>query len=319
MQTGSGGGVGSAGVTWTPRIIGKKLNGITYGKDKFVAVGEDGIILTSPDGNTWELKTPWKGNHLFGVAYGEYSNGNGNHLFVVAGQSGAILTSQDGIGWTLQYPWTNNHLRNNHLRGVSYGKGLFVVVGEGSSVVGKVSNILNFQTHHQGSPWEIKPVPVEGQKPVEDKKTGNSINLNAVTYGNNTFVAVGDNGAVFSLPDPPDGASWTKQTSGTSNHLYGIAYGKDLFVAVGDNGTILTSPDGVEWMVWTLPITKILSGIAYEDNTFVVVGQDGTILTSPDGITWTAQNSGTSNWLRSVAYGNGRFVVVGDGVILTSP
>jgi hypothetical protein len=60
-----------------------------------------------------------------------------------------------------------------------------------------------------------------------------------VTYGNGTFVAVGEGGTILTSPD---GVSWTARTSGTSNWLDGVAYGNGLFVAVGDRGTILTSP-----------------------------------------------------------------------------
>jgi hypothetical protein len=45
---GSGGSV--AGTTWTQRNsgTGKDLNDVAYGNNTFVAVGESGIILTSP-------------------------------------------------------------------------------------------------------------------------------------------------------------------------------------------------------------------------------------------------------------------------------
>jgi photosystem II stability/assembly factor-like uncharacterized protein len=63
--------------------------------------------------------------------------------------------------------------------------------------------------------------------------------LNAVAYGNGLFVAVGYGGTILTSPD---GAGWTKRTSGTSNGLVGVAYGNNRFVAVGDRGIIFTSP-----------------------------------------------------------------------------
>ena len=63
--------------------------------------------------------------------------------------------------------------------------------------------------------------------------------LYAVTYGNNTFVAVGAYGTILTSTD---GVSWTQRTSPTSNHLRAVTYGNNTFVAVGDYGTILTSP-----------------------------------------------------------------------------
>jgi photosystem II stability/assembly factor-like uncharacterized protein len=65
--------------------------------------------------------------------------------------------------------------------------------------------------------------------------------LNAVTYGNGTFVAVGYQGTIlYSV----DGIAWEPRTSGTSMYLNGVTYGNSTFVAVGDHGTILISIDG---------------------------------------------------------------------------
>jgi len=49
-------------------------------------VGEDGTILTSPDGVTWTPRTSGTSNDLNGVAYG-------NGTFVAVGEDGIILTS----------------------------------------------------------------------------------------------------------------------------------------------------------------------------------------------------------------------------------
>ena len=72
--------------------------------------------------------------------------------------------------------------------------------------------------------------------------TGN--NLYGVTYGNGTFVAVGDLGTILTSPD---GMAWDPEFSGTSAAVEWVTYASSTFVAVGENGTILTSPDGVAW------------------------------------------------------------------------
>ena len=102
-------------------------------------------------------------------------------------------------------------------------------------------------------------------------------NLNGVTYGNGTFVAVGWFGAILTSRD---GVDRTEQDSPTSDDLNGVTYGNGTFVAVGDGGAILTSPDGVSWTVRTLGDNN-LNGVTYGNGTFVAVGDDGTILTSP--------------------------------------
>jgi len=63
--------------------------------------------------------------------------------------------------------------------------------------------------------------------------------LYGVTYGNGTFVAVGEGGTILTSQN---GQNWTPRESGTTQPLYGVTYGNGTFVAVGKNGTILTSP-----------------------------------------------------------------------------
>jgi hypothetical protein len=59
-------------VSWTARTSGTGdwLGGVTYGNGLFVAVGDFGTILTSPDGVSWTARTSGTGNDLYGVAYG---------------------------------------------------------------------------------------------------------------------------------------------------------------------------------------------------------------------------------------------------------
>src|SRR6266700_3775191 len=54
--------------------------------------------------------------------------------------------------------------------------------------------------------------------------------LEAVAYGNGSFVAVGRGGAVAVSTN---GTNWVNQNSGTSGNLRGVAFGKSVFVAVG--------------------------------------------------------------------------------------
>src|SRR5213596_722874 len=105
--------------------------------------------------------------------------------------------------------------------------------------------------------------------------------LNGVTYGNNSFVAVGLGGAVAASSD---GTNWVSQNSGTSGDLYGVTYGNGVFVAVGGLGLILSS-DGLNWTPATSGTDALLNGVTYGDGTFVAVGDidifgDATILTS---------------------------------------
>jgi hypothetical protein len=136
--------------------------------------------------------------------------------------------------------------------------------------------------------------------------------LNAITYGNGTFVAVG--GYYYSIIlTSSDGKVWIEQSSGTSSPLNEVAYGNGTFVAVGDHGTILISPDGVTWTPRTAysGTTNDLYAITYGNGTFVVGGDEHTILTSPDGVTWEVRTLQSFPFYPTdITYGDGIFVAV---------
>jgi len=138
---------------------------------------------------------------------------------------------------------------------------------------------------------------------------GTSSGLYGVTYGNNTFVAVGRSGTILTSSD--NGTSWDNRTSDTTKYLEEVGYGNNTFVAVGYWANyILTSSDGSTWTSNRHQTIKsgetglYLYGVTYGNSTFVAVGSSGTIkkqgfesetiLTSSDGTTWTSRTSGTS-------------------------
>jgi hypothetical protein len=255
------------------------LNGVAYGNGMLLIVGENGVIITSPDGITWTTRTSGTSIHLYGVAYG-------NGMFVAVGglAGGGIITSPDGITWTTRAAGTSKTPQN-----IVYGNGMFVTVGGDGNIL----------TSPNGITWT-------------ERTSGTSKVLYGIAYGNGMFVAVGDlaGGVIITSPD---GITWTTRTSGTSN-TRGVAYGNGLFVVVGYGGNIITSPDGITWTTRAAGTSYYLYGIAYGNGMFVAVGSSvtsGVILTSPNGITWTERTSGTSKVLHGVGYGNGLFVVVG--------
>jgi len=279
------------GSTWTRRESGTRepLFGVTYGNGIFVAVGDGGTILTSPNGVNWTHRDPaGTANTLFGVTYG-------NGIFVVVGGGGIILISSDGVSWR-----EANSATENDLFKVTYGNGTFIAVGEFGTVVSS-SDGINWI--YRGS----------------FMRNGD---LSHVTYGNGTFVAVGDGGTILTSRDA---VNWTRQNSPTTNTLLGVTYGNGTFIAVGGLGTILTSRDGVNWTMQNSGTRAHLDAVTYGDNgVWVAVGdQDdfsSVILTSLDTITWKRRETDTRNRLRDVTYGNGMFVVVGEGgTIFTSP
>ena len=109
------------GNVWTPTAFVDGVNGkggitgagrgVAYGKDAlgaglWVAVGFDGLIAKSSDGNVWTPAATVSGvsgkggitTYAYGVAYGKDALGAG--LWVAVGQGGVIAKSTDGNVWT---------------------------------------------------------------------------------------------------------------------------------------------------------------------------------------------------------------------------
>ncbi|MBI4661812.1 MAG: SBBP repeat-containing protein [Verrucomicrobia bacterium] len=317
--------------TWrwrNPLPQGHSLEGVTYGKGIFVAVGEFGTVLTSIDGITWEIQSSGTREELRGVTCG-----NGLFLAVGGGSfSPTILTSRDGVAWTTQNPgdakalfgvaygngkfvavgegagsllsspdgvnWTSarsvGHTYTDTFEGIAFGRGMFVAVGTGGAIL----------TSSDGRIWDRQsPDP--------------SVHLKSVAQSDRGFVAIGARGAILSSSD---GANWTRRVSGTDRDLPGIAYANDMYVTLGSSGTILSSSDGINWTPKTSGTSADFTGICYGNGRFVGVGLFGAILTSPDGVNWTSRDSGTRTQLNGLAYGNGLYVAVGaSGTVLTSP
>ncbi len=153
---GGGGGGGAPGATWTVRNLRAPLISVTHGNGLFVAVGQGGTILTSPDGVTWTPRASGTGVSLCGVTHG-------NGLFVAVGDGGTILTSRDGVTWTRRASGTTEDLY-----AVTHGNGLFVAVGDGGTIL----------TSPDGVAWT-------------PRTSGTTAGLRGVTHGDGLFVAVG--------------------------------------------------------------------------------------------------------------------------------
>src|SRR5579862_866088 len=71
------------------------INGITYGSDRFVAVGQSGTTMVSTNGSDWRFGSiGGNGSTDFsGVCYG-------NGTFIGVGDYGNVSISSDGIFWT---------------------------------------------------------------------------------------------------------------------------------------------------------------------------------------------------------------------------
>ena len=134
----------------------KKLWDICYGNSNFIAVGDNGTILTSPENGTSyatsSVSPTWTSrsgttNTLFDVIYE-------NNIFMTVGDNGTILTSSDGTTWTTRSSGTTKKLS-----GITYGNSTFMIVGDSGTIL----------TSSDGTTWTTR-------------SSGTTNNLSGVTY-----------------------------------------------------------------------------------------------------------------------------------------
>jgi hypothetical protein len=119
----------SDGIAWTTSETSELglgdffINVITYGKDKFVAGGNNGKMAYSSDGVTWTAVTgsPFV-KSVSSIAYG-------NGKYIAGGTTGKMATSTDGVTWTALPDDTFGITDFGNVKAIAYGNGKFVAVG----------------------------------------------------------------------------------------------------------------------------------------------------------------------------------------------
>ena len=334
-------GIASAGGldAWAwrfPQPQGRALAAVTYGGGQFVAVGENGVIINSPDGYHWNNQFSGIGSNLRAVAYAD-------GFFATVGDAGVVLISTNAINWTQVATVTGNALY-----GIAGNSGWrvnnlpqFLAVGDAGAVL----------MARSGTNWSALFAT-----------TSNALNTvtfttnNMAIYNNPMFLIGGNSGTIMSYSGSGFQPTATGSV-GTANNIYCVASaGNGVFAAAGDltlnpfaattyltNQILYLSPnqtrwkneqwltdlrDGIEPNLWYLSEFFILTGMTGGPGGLVGVGYTGyeleyhpaVVMTSTNGRNWFELPAATSqNELHGVTYGNGLYVAVGDfGSIVVS-
>jgi hypothetical protein len=140
--------------------------------------------------------------------------------------------------------------------GVTFGKGLFVAVGDLGLIMSSAD----------GTNWGAQVSGIVGDF------------LSGVAYGNGTFVVAGDTGILLLSPN---GTNWTLESSpgfGT-NSINSVAFGNGRFVAAVNDGSIWSSADGTNWIAEFPSGGENLFGMGvYQRDQFIATGALGTTL-----------------------------------------
>ena len=206
------------------------LTAAAWNGQRHVAVGREGLIVHSDNGDWWAPATESAtAEALTDVAW------NGER-FVAVGHHGAIVHSSDGDRWQpasrpavpfrAARPDDAPHRIYYYFSGIVWNGERFVAVGWGGD-----DNLGTVVHSSDGDHWEL----------AADHGHLADEHFEAVAWSGERFVAVSYfNGTIMYSPD---GDRWVRATqTATVDTLEDVTWGNGRFVAVGRNGTIVTSP-----------------------------------------------------------------------------
>jgi hypothetical protein len=250
----------------------------------FVAVGQDGLRITSRDGRKWEhAQTGKEGETYRAVCWG-------NNRFAAVGSYGGgniLASSTDGVKWKTAF---KDGMYSRYFRGLGFGKGIFLALGGDP---GSVGNSVPFESH-----------TTDGEAWSDYKEIAGKNILRRLAWGNDRFVGVGDRGRRAASAD---GFAWKDAADVRAiDTLVDVAFGKGVFVGVGLHGLRQTSEDGLKWTDRQVGEEgEHLNSVVWADDRFVAVGA-GATYTSPDGRKWKREPNKDAPLI--AAFGGGVFV-----------
>ena len=266
-----------------------QLRAVTYGAGKFVAVGDEGVIVTSTDGTTWNEPASASASNLLGVTFG-------GSQFVAVGAKGTLLTSPDGTTWTPRsVPVAAD------LQAVTFGHGVFVAVGWSLSILISSDGLTWTESYSGNGVWQD------------------------VAFTGNEFVAVNRVGGVALSADA---LTWTLTIAGNTagdTGFCGVTGGPGGDVLALDyGGHVKLSSDAsvssfaVEADLWTVLVVESCDVID-DAATFVATSTDGEVEASSDGKTWSVVPGLGAPAMRSLTFDGPHLVGVGaNGVVLNA-
>jgi hypothetical protein len=292
------------------------LYSVCYGNGQFVTVGNN-AVMTSTDGYTWISRTPSGLNQWVAVCYGELS---GNNLYVAVANSGSnrVMYSTNGTSWTsATSPVTMNWV------GVCFGydtsgNGRFVAVANG----GTAGNNGHVMISSNGINWEQITTPnvTNGWSRVwygyDSSGQGQFVAMSSNASGNRSMYSIDGGRTWFGKATTDNNSNWNGICYGNGTFVATADTG-----AIGRRVMYTRNIIGEGWSIANYPVENAWNNVGFGNGLFVAVGNTSIgngVMTSPDGINWTIRASAANNNWYSVCYGNGTFVAISSNVDISN-
>ena len=261
----------------TPEANASTLRAVAFNSDRFVAVGDGGILVLSTNGANWLRQPSPTASTQYGLTFGA-------GRFVSVGDAGCVLQSANGIDWL-----AGNAGLTNDFRAIAFSNGIFVALTANSTLM-RSADAATWDGNTSGVPvgrW-----------------------LYGVYFGGGLFVACGGGGIILISSD---GLNWTNTSVSTLSTFECGAYGNGVFVTAGwgefGGDQVARSTNGVNWTTFRHSLNY--NAFCFGGGFLVGVG-GSTAQWTVDGNAWTNTYVGAINCL-SVAFGLGQYVAVGEG------
>ncbi len=294
------------------KLFGDKLNDIIFEKNMFVAIGANGTINTSEDGQLWVKRASGTVRELKQIIWT-------GKKFIAVGSKGTIITSTDGIEWKAVA--SNTEL---DIYSLDYNGKVFVAVGERNLIM----------TSPDGNKWTL----VQSAKPLVDKNTYSVENTSVVGMLGVDFKNIEwckDKFVIATIHTPSkfehakdalitstDGQKWSLHQLESEMYIRKIMNIDDKIIACTSEGVAISS-DGLQWSSVKLPSTfnASINDIIMSNDKYLAIGAQGDVFESSDLKDWslllnTQRNLGTGTILNAIAYGNGIYAAVGDNELI---
>ena len=305
---------------WTSRTSGttKNLNNVIYDGSKFIASGQDGIILNSSDGINWTTaKQPKLSANFTSPINLSCGIVNGNTIiFNGTNETNQMFTSADG-GAT----WANSSIASGIVNSIMYDGSKFITGYQGNTLFTSTTGTNWTSTQISGVPTSglitnltygsnstNKYLFINGANACVSPNGNTGWDYGTIESGFNTagatfkgaiydgakYVVIGKTGSNVRVGSSTEGTSWTMNTVDTSGLPYGIAFNGTRYVIVGINSInrliVWTSTNLSTWTVATTPDmgTSLFTVVGYSETTsrFFAGSTNGRIITSRDGLSW---------------------------------
>jgi photosystem II stability/assembly factor-like uncharacterized protein len=316
------------------------LLGVTVVGQRWVAVGERGIVVWSDDGGaSWTQATVPVSVTLTAVTFADATLG------WAVGHDGAILHSADGgKRWTLQFDGVRaNAAVLAALEAGAQGAGSPDARQQAQALVADLKESVQFGPSRPlldvwfddgrrgwavgafGQLFRTESAGREWTYASQALPNPDGLHFNRIQrFADARLVIAAEAGKIFQSRD--EGKTWHVFDTGYAGHLYGVLPGTSpaVLVAYGFAGHILRSEDdGKTWRDLASPTrTSLIGGLRLDSGRLLVVDRVRRVLASDDsGANWQLLRTETGRALGGVAgrVAQGRLPVAGVGGVSSLP